>query len=183
MRLILILLAFIPLLSSCQKSEIEPAYICWKTSGVDSNLIRLTQITSKGATRLVTYINEQGTKVEPSGGTMLYGICECCNPTTTEPDSSQIIRFITSQPTFNPLNPGPCNSNATILLESTVEEAHISIELNGSPVPFSYFPAETPRRASASYSSTAGSGINTVVLRVTNTFGTESETRTFDCGG
>ncbi len=183
MRLLFILLILLPFFSSCQKNEIQPDYICWKIGGVDSNLIRLTQITSKGATSLITYVNEQGDKVEPLGGQMLYGICECCNPSTSEPDSSQIIRFITSQPTFNPLNPGPCNSNATIFLESTVEEAHISIELNGSPVPFSYFPAESPRRASASYSSTAGSGINTVVLRVTNTFGTESETRTFDCGG
>lgn len=183
MRFIILLFTLLPFLSSCQKNEIQPDYICWKTSGVDSNLIRLTQITSKGAARLVTYINEQGATVTPSGGELLYGICECCNPTTTESDSSQIISFVTSQPTFNPFNPTQCNSSATIFLESTVDEVHISIELNGSPVPFSYFPAETPRRASASFSTTTGSGTNTVRLTVTNTFGTESETRTFDCGG
>jgi len=183
MRFIILLFTLIPFLSSCQKSEIQPDFICWKTGGVDSNLIRLTQITSKGATRLISFINSVGDTVVPSGGKLLYGICECCNPTTTEPDSSQIISFVTSQPTFNPFNPSQCNSSATIYLESTVDEAHITIELNDSPVSFSYFPAESPRRASASFSSTTGSGENTVRLTVTNSFGTESETRTFNCGG
>jgi|GEM_PF-4949299 len=183
MRLIIILFSILPLLSSCQKYDIEPEYICWKINNADSNLIRLTQISFTGATRLIGYVNAQGTTVTPSGGELLYGICECCNPTTTEPDSSQIISFVTSQPTFNPFNPSQCNSSATIYLESTVDEAHITIELNGSPVSFSYFPAESPRRASASFSSTTGSGENLVRLTVTNSFGTESETRTFNCGG
>lgn len=183
MRLVIILFSILPLLSSCQKYDIEPDYMCWKVGSVDSNLIRLTQISFTGATRLIGYVNAQGTTVTPTGGELLYGICECCNPSEETPSSTQIISFVTSQPTFNPFNPTQCNSSATIYLESTVEEAHISITLNGSPVSFSYFPAESPRRASASFSSSTGSGINTVQMTVTNSFGTESETRTFDCGG
>lgn len=183
MRILIILFSILPLLSSCQKYDIEPDYMCWKVGSVDSNLISLRQISFTGATRLIGYVNAQGTAVTPTGGELLYGICECCNPTTTEPDSSQIISFVTSQPTFNPFNPTQCNSSATIYLESTVEEAHISITLNGNPVSFTYFPAESPRRASASFSSATGSGENTVQMTVSNSLGTEIETRTFNCGG
>ena len=173
----------LPFAVDAQRYSIEEDAICWQVSGVDSNLTRLTQISFTGASRVVGFVNESGATVSPSGGTLLYGVCECCNATTPTATSSQIVSFITSQPTFNPFNPSACNSSATILFESTVDEAHISITLNGSPVSFTYFPGESPRRASASFSSSTGSGINTVELTLSNGLGTEVETRTFDCGG
>lgn len=179
-HLLLILLA-IPLLASCQKYDIEADAICWKTNGVDSNLVRLTQITSLGATRIIGYVNTSGVTVTPADGELLYGVCECCNPSVDT--LTQIISFSAAQPTLNPFNPSVCNSSMTATVESTVDELHVTVELNGNPITFDFFPSETPRRVYAFLPSSTGAGISTVTMTITNSLGSETETRTFDCGG
>lgn len=184
MKYIIPLLLLLPLIVNCQRYSIESEAVCWNTGSVDSNLVRLTQVSFTGATREVGYINSSGLSVTPAGGTILYGQCECCNATTPV-TSSQIKEFNASQPTFNPLNPpSTCNSTANAFFESSVDSTHVTFQLNGgSALPFSFFAGEDPKRATASISTSLGSGFNTIKITVTNSSGTESQERTIDCGG
>jgi len=69
-------LLLLPCALSAQGYGILAENLCWNA---DSNVIRLTQIsTSTPKVRIISYINVAGDTVSVSGGTLTYGICECC---------------------------------------------------------------------------------------------------------
>jgi hypothetical protein len=83
-RLIVVAIAFALGLPWCFGQGSNPKYevtgvpICWKTGGVDSNLIRYTLLSpSSGQPKALFYINSLGATINPTGGVLKMGWC--CN--------------------------------------------------------------------------------------------------------
>ena len=68
--------------TSSPKYGIESTPICWKTGGVDSNLIRYSFVSpSSGEPQLLFYINSLGAVINPLGGVLKMGWCCNCSGT------------------------------------------------------------------------------------------------------
>lgn len=65
--------------SSSPKYGIIATPICWKTGGVDSNLLRYTLVSpSSGQPKKLFYLNSLGTAINPLGGVLKMGWCCDC---------------------------------------------------------------------------------------------------------
>lgn len=68
--------------TSSPKYGVEGTPICWKTGGVDSNLIRYSLVSpSSGEPQLLFYINSLGAVINPLGGVLKMGWCCNCSGT------------------------------------------------------------------------------------------------------
>jgi len=66
--------------SSSPKYGIIATPICWKTGGVDSNLLRYTLVSpSSGQPKKLFYLNSLGTAINPLGGVLKMGWCCNCS--------------------------------------------------------------------------------------------------------
>lgn len=73
------------------KYEVVSTPICWKTGGVDSNLIRYSLISpSSGQPSELFYINSLGAVINPLGGVMKMGWCCNCAGGGSGPDLNGI---------------------------------------------------------------------------------------------
>lgn len=66
--------------TSSPRYGVVPTPICWKTGGVDSNLIRYTLVSpSSGQPQHLFYINSLGAVINPLGGVIKMGWCCNCS--------------------------------------------------------------------------------------------------------
>lgn len=66
--------------TSSPRYGVVPTPICWKTGGVDSNLIRYTLVSpSSGQPQHLFYINSLGAVINPLGGALKMGWCCDCS--------------------------------------------------------------------------------------------------------
>lgn len=73
------------------KYEVVSTPICWKTGGVDSNLIRYSLISpSSGQPNALFYINSLGAVINPTGGIFKMGWCCNCSGGGSGPDLNGI---------------------------------------------------------------------------------------------
>lgn len=162
--------------------KIDRQPMCWVTpTSIDSSLNRYTLLSSRtGATSSVLqWTNANGQAVDvSSGGTFWYGYCdECTRDTLPVP---RIESFVVSQPIFNPFFPTDCGSAITAFVYGVQSESEISLEVDGSPVTFSYDPITKYIFAIVNYAT--GSGVHNVTLTATISTGVAIENGSFDCG-
>lgn len=162
--------------------KIDRQPMCWVTpSAIDSSLNRYTLLSSRtGATsQILQWTNANGEVVDVSaGGAFWYGYCdECSRDTLPVP---RIESFVVSQPIFNPFNPTDCGSAITAYIYGVQSESEIDLEIDGSPVSFTYDPITKYIFAEVHYAT--GSGVHNVTLTATILTGTAIKNGSFDCG-
>lgn len=182
--IILLLIGSLDAYGQQQQTFITP--LCWRVSeSLDSTIHRIQLVSASAAAILeVGYINNNGLAITlPASQELLNGACECCYdkfPPTENNVIPTITRLSVSQPTFNPFNPGACNSTFTFQTVNVTNIADITVTLDGLVIPFSWDSMTGQGQASAT--ETAGTGIHTFLATITTTNCNPcSDGGTFDC--